>query len=267
MTGRRTRRQTLIWTTVDVWTATKIAQDDGIYTFDQVGDNCGLLGPNAVAMAGTKAYWMSDGSFWEFDGYSKAIRCDVADYVFSDINRLHRGTIHAQTISQRNEIWWFYTSKTSIVNDRYVVYNYVERHWTVGTLARASGVDKGASPAVILVNEDGELYQHEVEDEPRTGLTTFLQSGPIEIMDGERTLRVQHIVPDELSKGDVTARFKHRQSPNGSFIETGTYLLTGEDPVDVKFSARQVSIKLTEANATSWRIGRFRLGVLPSGRR
>lgn len=271
MAGRRTRRQTLIWTTVDVWTATYVGIDNRgsgpVYVFDQVGDNCGLMGPNAVATAGTKAYWMGDGSFFEFDGFTQAIPCDVADYVFSDINRVNKAIIHAQTISQRNEIWWYYPSRSSLVNDRYVVYNYREKHWTVGTLDRASGVDKGASPAVILVDNSGQMWEHELVDIARTGITTYLQSGPIEIMDGDRIMRVQHIIPDEKTKGDVTASFRRRFSPNGDFVDTGTYVLTGNDPVDVRFSARQISIKLTEANAVSWRLGRFRLGVLPQGRR
>lgn len=267
MAGRRTRRQTLIWTSVDVWTATYVGPDLGVYVFDQVGDNCGLIGPNAVAMAGTKAYWMSDGQFWEFDGYSQAIECDVADYIFSDLNRVNRAVIHAQTLSQFNEIIWFYASSGSLTPDRYVIYNYHEKHWSVGTLARASGVDKGASPAVILVDNSGVLWRHEVENAPRTGLSTFLKSGPIEIGNGERVMLVQHIIPDEKTKGDVNVQFFGRMNPNDSVTSSGTYLLTGSDPVDARFSARQVSVMLTEVTATSWRVGRFRLGVIPQGRR
>jgi hypothetical protein len=272
MAGRRTRRQTLIWSTVDVWTATYIGVDNrgvgNVYVFDQVGDNCGLMGPNAVAMAGTKAYWMGDGSFFEFDGYTQAIPCDVADYVFSDINRINKAIIHAQTISQRNEIWWFYPSRGSSFNNRYVVYNYREKHWTVGTLARESGVDKGASPAVIMVDTNGILWEQEVENGKRSDIITFLQSGPIEIMDGDRVVRVQHIIPDEAIKGQVRVVVRKRFYPNDAFTDTGSYFMTGSDPVDTRFTARQLSLRIFENEAgASWRIGRFRLGVLPQGRR
>jgi len=37
-----------------------------------------------------------------------------------------------------NEVWWFYPSANSTVNDRYVIYNYVENVWTYGTMNRST---------------------------------------------------------------------------------------------------------------------------------
>jgi hypothetical protein len=42
-----------------------------------------------------------------------------------------------------SEVNWFYPKNGSNVVDRVVTYNYVERSWTTGSLARTTYVDKG----------------------------------------------------------------------------------------------------------------------------
>jgi hypothetical protein len=40
-----------------------------------------------------------------------------------------------------SEIWWFYPSSTSLVNDSYIIYNYLEETWYYGTLNRSAWLD------------------------------------------------------------------------------------------------------------------------------
>lgn len=263
MAGRKTRRQTLLWTDVDLHTMTFVSTSVG-YSFDQAGDNCGLLAPNAVSMAGTRAFWMSKTNFFVFDGYVKPIPCDVRDYVFSDINMVQRAKIWSMTISEFDEIWWFYPSPSAMEPDRYVVYNYAEGHWTTGTLARATGVDRGASTTQVMLTSDGLIYEHEV-GEDRNSEVPYIESGPIELDEGDNFIRIQRIVSDENTIGDVEAKLYLANYPTDTEREVGPYTLG--TPTDTRETARQVRLRLQQARETSWRVGVVRLGGIRVGRR
>lgn len=263
MAGRRTRRQTLLWTDADMHTMTYVG-GAAIYSFDQAGDNCGLLAPNAVAIAGTVAFWMSKTNFFMFDGYVKPIPCDVRDYVFSDINLTQRSKIVALTVSEFDEVWWFYPGATATEPDRYVVYNYAEGHWALGKLGRSAGVDRGASSVPIMVSPSGLLYEHEVGDD-RGSEVPYIESGPIELGDGDQFIRVQRLVPDEKTLGDVTARLYMSNYPTDTERMSGPFSL--DTPTNMRETSRVVRLRLQQARATSWRVGVIRLGGIPVGRR
>lgn len=263
MAGRRTRRQTLLWTDTDLHTMTYIG-GEAIYSFDQAGDNCGLLAPNAVAIAGTLAFWMSKSNFFVFDGFVKPIPCDVRDYVFTDINLVQRAKITALTISEFNEVWWFYPSASATEPDRYVVYNYAENHWSFGQLARAVGTDRGASSVPVMLTSDGLIYEHEVGDD-RDAEVPYVESGPIELDDGDHLVRIQRIVADEQTLGDVEAELYVANYPTDTEIVWGPF--TVGTPTNLRATGRQIRLRLQQARETSWRVGVVRLGGMRVGRR
>lgn len=290
--GRRGRDSTLLWTDADLWSMNYVG-GGLVYGFTKVGDKCGIIGPNAVATVDGRAFWMGKDSFHAFDGFAQPLPCDVRDYVFEDFNSTQAIKVFAMTFSQFGEVWWFYPSAGSTENDRYVAYNYREGHWTFGRLARTAGFDRGATPNPMLAGPTGELLEHEVlEARPLLwiegvalyasgeayadglyyagGLVAvtavpFLESGPMEIGDGDQVVRVQRLVPDEQTLGDVQASFYAAMYPTATETVRGPYTL--ENPTSVRFTARQVRVRLEEVNETSWRVGTIRLGVIPGGRR
>ena len=117
--GKAGRGQTYLWTTVDMWTATYVG-GDFIYSFERVGNNCGILGPRAAVTLDTGAVWMGVGRFYRFDGYVKPLDCEVADYVFSDFNdELAPRLVWALVNPRFGEITWFYPGADSDVANRY----------------------------------------------------------------------------------------------------------------------------------------------------
>jgi hypothetical protein len=261
--GKRTSKTTLLFTDVDMHTMDYIG-GTLVYSFTQAGDNCGIIAPNAVAVVDTQAFWMGAESFFGYDGFVKAIPCDVGDYVFNDFNRVQAAKVWAMSNSAFGEVTWFYPSAGAVEIDRYVTYNYRERHWTIGNLVRTAGFDRGATPLPFMFGSDGLSYEHETSDD-RGSEVPYLESGPIEIGTGDRVMRVQRLVPDERTLGDVRATLFGRYTPMGDETEYGPYSLAAE--TDVRLTARQVRIRLDQYNETDWRIGLLRLGVLPSGRR
>lgn len=144
MCGRRTKAQTLLFTDNDLHTMDYIG-GVLVYRFEQAGSHCGIISPNAVAILDATAIWMGHRNFYVYDGFVQPLPCDVADYVFGDFNEAQRAKVWALSLSQYGEVWWFYPSGSSTTNDRYVCYNYRERHWSIGTLARSCGFDEVGS--------------------------------------------------------------------------------------------------------------------------
>lgn len=289
--GAATARETLLWTDADLWAASYIG-GTLIYRFDQRGDNCGLIGPNAVAIADGAAYWMGDGKFFVYAGAVRTIPCPVREAVFGNLSATQRAKIQAVPVPAFSEMWWFYPSanQSGTENDRYVCVNYATGVWMVGALARAAGIGAGVFTNPQLWTSDGYLYTHESGTD-KGGAVPFLESGPLEIGDGDQVLRVQTLLPDELHLGDLTATFFGSFQPEGPEATFGPYQLSAR--TDVRLSARQVRVRFDENNiitgvtmdsglitmdgsttmdaapggGVDWRAGRFRLGVLPGGKR
>lgn len=266
ITGTRLRRETLIWTDVDVHAALYVG-GDFVYRLESKGSNCGIASPNAWAVARGAAFWMSDKKFFMFDGQVQEVQCDVSDDIFNDLNLSNRAKIWASALPQYNEIWWFFPSanQSGAECDRYAIYNYAERHWAVGRLSRASGVGRGVFDTPLWVKPTGEMMQHE------TGLLhdarlPFAESGPQELGDGDVVMRIQEILPDEKTLGDVSATFFSAYGPTDSEKTRGPYIL-GSSPRSVRFGARQIRVRVQEIRNTSWRVGNFRFGILPGGHR
>jgi len=273
MSGRRTRRQTLLFTDVDVWAANYIG-GDLIYSFDQVGDNCGIIAPNAVSVVESRAYWMGKRSFYMFDGRVSPVPCEVSDYVFGSFNHTNRALVNAINNSEFGEIWWFYPSAGSVENDRAVVYNYRENHWTTHVLTRACGVDREVLPAPVWVSGlapngsvgQGTIYEHESS----TGTlpsAPFIRSGPYEIDNGDYVYRVQSVLPDENTRGDLKMRIRKSYNPTDTPTLSADITLGNAAPIPVRFTARQMWFDFIENVVKDWRLGDFRIGVRKQGRR
>lgn len=279
--GRRGRRNTLIWTDVDLHAATFIGLPF-VYSFEQVGDNCGLLGANAVVMVEGVAYWMSHERFFVYDGAVRALECEVADYVFGSFNRTQRTKVAAVSNTAFDEVTWYYPSAGASENDRYVTYNYRYGLWYYGNLERAVGVDRGVQRYPVLFDRQGQMFEHEKGEERSLSIliefpsgnrvvnyaVPFLETGPMEIMESEQLARVQKLLPDENTLGAVQATFFVADAPTQTEASFGPF--AAAQPTDVRFTARQVRARFAEATAgqgTGWRVGIMRLGVIPAGRR
>ena len=60
------------------------------------------------------AFWMGQEAFFTYAGGAvQQLPCEVADYVFSSINRYQISKAHAVTNSRYGEVWWFYPSASS----------------------------------------------------------------------------------------------------------------------------------------------------------
>jgi len=263
MCGVRVKGSSLILTTLDAHSAT-YAGPPFVYSFSRVGSSCGIVSRQAVVAVDEGAFWMGTAGFFQFNGASvQEMKCDVLDYVFTDINIAQRSKACAIHNSQFGEIWWFYPSGDSQENDRYVVYDYKEGHWNIGTLSRTTGVDYGAFLSPLWFDASGNLYNHEFGYTHSS--TPYLESGPISLGAGDNIVKVNEIIPDEKTQGDCTLTFKSRFYPNGDETSHGPFALG--NPTGARFQGRQVRMRINGSELNNWRAGNMRLNVIEGGRR
>lgn len=267
LAGRRGRRETLIWTDHDLFSARYIG-GVLVYTFDQVGANCGAISRQAIGSIGGAFIWMGTDDFYIYTGGVNRIPSDVSDFVFSDLNRVQVSKIWAMTIAERSKIIWFYPSSMSTECDRYVEFDVKEGHWTIGALERTAGDDRNVFQFPIMVDADGVVYDHErgasYLDPDGVALTPSAESGPVEIGGGDRVMDVLYVIPDDKTLGDVQARFFTSFFPGEAEVERGPFTLSKQ--TSVRFSGRWARLKVEQVNA-DWRVGVVRLDVTPGGRR
>ena len=260
--GHRLRSRTLILTTTDAHVANYIGPQL-VFSFTRVGTDCGAISRHACVAHMEGAYWMGSKSFFFFNGSAvQEMPCDVLDYVFTDINDDQRSKVTAMNNAQFGEVWWFYPSGSSLENDRYVIYNYQERYWNIGTLDRTSGFDAGVLRHPVMFDSSGRLYDHE-NGFDHEGSAPFAESGPIVF--GSSVFKVNEIIPDEKNQGDATITFKTRFYPNGEESTHGPFTMT--NPVSARFSGRQVRVRVNGTELKNWRFGIQRLNVLMGGNR
>lgn len=265
MKGVNVRGQTLILTSTDAHVANYVGPPY-VYGIERVGTSCGLAANEAVAVVDSGAFWMGPHAFYAYTGGAvQEVNSDVSDYVFSDINRAQISKAFAVTNGNYGEIWWYYPSSASNENNRYVVYNYIENTWYTGDLARTAGVDRGAFRQPIMADaDDYKIYEHEIGFDYGE-LSPFAETGPIMLGSGDTVASVVEMLPDERTQGDVNVTFKTRFYPNGVERDYGPFDMTA--PTSLRFTGRQLRMRVTGVELGDWRVGVNRLDVIPGGRR
>lgn len=263
--GVNVRGQALILTTRDAHAAT-YSGPPYVYGFEKVGSSCGLGAPQAITVVDAGAFWMGVNAFYTYNGGSvQEVPCDVSDYVFNDMNRAQISKAFAMQVGTFGEVWWFYPSAASTENDRYVVYNYTEGTWAIGQLSRTAGVGRGVFRQPMMANSsDYKIYEHEIGFN-YDGLSPYAETGPFRIGTGDQVMSVVELIPDEKTQGDVNAVFKTRFYPQGTEREYGPYSLSA--PTSVRFTGRQVRMRVEGQRLSDWRVGLNRLDVVNGGRR
>jgi hypothetical protein len=244
-----------------------------VYSFDQLGSNCGLVGPHAMADLNGTIYWMSRDGFFAYNGGAPAkIPCSIWRHVFQNINEMQEDKITAALNTSANEVIWFYPSAASTENDSYAVYNYAENEFYYGKLSRTAWADTSVFPKPLGLAPDGTLYQHETGwDDDGKPMQCFIETGYMDLGDGEDFVFLDRIIPDFGSDmtGSVQITVNTLTEPNAQPITSGPFTIKpGTRYVTFNSRGRQASFRVSSANAGDfWRWGATRVNITPDGRR
>jgi len=278
-----------------VWTDTSLhgVQFVGTpFTFGmrQLGANCGLIAQHAAIEVNGKAFWMSDNSFYMYDGVVKKMPCSVQDYVFDDLSYTNRNDIACGINTAFNEIIWYYPSASATAIDRAVAYNYLENTWYTLNLGRttwlgayvfeqpiateySTSVTANVSTILGLTAGASYIYEHESGNNQADGtaISAFLTTGSVEIADGDELMSVSKLVPDfDNLSNTLTATLTLNQYPQSTnSVSTSGTISSTTQKINVRGRGRAVKIKYqtNTVDDTAWRLGSTKLQLRSDGRR
>jgi hypothetical protein len=138
--GVHSRQENLIYTD----TALFVMQYLGppyVWGFNLIADNISIMSPGAVTSVNNVTYWMGVDKFYTYTGRVETLPCTLRQYVFNNFNYEQAYQVVSGSNEGYNEVWWFYPSANSPVNDSYVIFNHLERIWYYGTINRTAWLD------------------------------------------------------------------------------------------------------------------------------
>jgi hypothetical protein len=188
----------------------------------------------------------------------------LQDYVFSDFNTLQASKVYAVSNSVNSEVEFYYCSDASSEIDRCVIWNTKFGYWNIGRPPRTCGTDSGVLDYPVMVDTNGSIYEHEVGFD-YGGSTPYAETGPIELGNGDQLVTCLGMLPDEKLSGQVSVSFKGKYQPNGTEFTFGPYALAAK--TDFRLQARQLKLRYTGVILGDWRVGNFRLDVMPGEQR
>lgn len=292
VTTVQTRQEIVVFTDSSVYSLQYLGPPY-VWSPQLLGDNISIMGPNAAVIASGVVYWMGVDKFYVYDGRVQTLNCDLRRYVFSDINQDQAAQVFCSTNEGFNEVWWFYCSANSTTVDKYVVYNYLEKVWYYGTMARTAWLDSGLLQFPIAATYVNNIVYHEDGMNDNTTSTTlpidaYISSSEFDIGDGHNFGFIWRVLPDltfsdstNSPTGDVpkvtmtlyglSNSGSGRTSSAGANVSSSSaYDITEEftGQIYTRLRGRQMIFKVQSNQVnTAWQLGAPRIDIRPDGRR
>tara|TARA_R100001143_G_C3332869_1_gene120334 strand:- start:64 stop:777 length:714 start_codon:yes stop_codon:yes gene_type:complete len=237
---------------------------------------------------------MGKDKFYMYDGTVKPLVCDLLRYVFSDYNTIQINQVFAGTNEEHHEIWWFYCSGDSSTVDRYVIYNYQDKIWYYGNLARTAWLDSGMRNFPLAATYTPNLVNHEEGiDDNQTATTAaisaFITSAEFDLDDGHQFNFIWRVMPDITFDGSTAdspsatmTLFPLKNSgsgysspasvggdDNGAITRSATVPVEKyTEQINTRVRGRQLSVKVASSTSgVQWQLGTPRIDMRPDGRR
>jgi hypothetical protein len=277
-----TKREILVWTDTALFSLRFIGPP---FTFglSQLASNITIMGPNAAVATEDVVYWMGIDNFYVYAGRTQQLPCSVRQKVFGDFNTAESDKVTSGINSEFSEIFWFYPSASSTENDKYVIYNYGEKVWYFGSLARTAWLDRGTRANPLAAGSQY-IFNHEIGfDDDGSAMTSFIESAAIDIGDGDKFTYIRRVIPDltflgstNLSSPQAVFTVKSRRFPGASFDNTDAGTAIGSISGDVETFTEQLHLRSrgrafavrveSTALGTKWKLGSPRVDLRPDGR-
>ena len=326
----QTRQETLIFTDSALYSM----QYQGapyVWNFQLLMDNISIISPQSAYTVNGTTYWMGIDKFFAYNGTVSTLPCTVKQYVFEDMNYAQAFQFFVGGNSGYNEVWWFYCSeyiqdsdgdaldvngnkawqsgKPPVPNDKinkYVVYNYLDNVWYIGSMARTAWLDSGLRQYPMGADYNGRILNHEngIDDNALTAsapILSYVTSSEFDIDDGQSFGYIWRILPDinfnasNVNNPEAYISLYPRRNSGAAYDPTK--LTTAYDPgngfnpnaitskdnynkqpvytvqqfdgqVYTRVRARQIMFKMASTGlGVAWQLGAVRLDTRKDGRR
>lgn len=274
-----TRQEILVYTEGTLSSLQYLGTTD-VFGIQELADNISILSPRAVAVVNNTAYWLGHDKFYAYSGRVETLPCTLRNHVFQNLNYDQADQIVCGTNEGWNEIWWFYPTANSQVNDAYVVYNHLEKIWYYGTINRTAWNDSSLREYPQAVG-GYKVYNHEQGTNDDTlPMVASIASSDFDLVDGDQFVLTKRIIPDINFQGSTantptaTMYIKPRNFPGNAYsnIDSGNVIETSVDvyteQIFLRARARQMAIEIESTDLdVQWQLGSPRLDGRPDGRR
>ena len=279
-----TKREILVYTDTSLHSLRFIG-GDFVFGIQQIASNITIMGPKAAVSTEDFVFWMGRDNFYVYAGGTQTLPCTVKDKVFLDFNFAERDKVHVGVNSEFGELLWFYPSSAGTQIDKYVAYNYLDKVWYYGTLARDAWIDRGIR-TLPQATGNQYLYNHEVGfDDDGTAMTSFVESSAIDIGDGDKFVSLRQVIPDVTFNGStstnpsVSFTVKTRNNPGAAprNDQSASKTATRESPstveqftekLDYRLRGRSFALRIDSTSlGTKYKLGTPRIDIRQDGRR
>jgi hypothetical protein len=295
MGARATRQEILIWTDSAIYSMQYLGAPY-VWGFNILMDNISIMSPNSMITVNNVTYWMGADKFYMYSGRVETLPCALRQYIFNDINKDQAFQVFAGGNEGYNEVWWFYVSNSSqgTTIDKYVIYNYVDRVWYYGSMARSAWLDSGIRQYPMAADYNNRILYHESSVDDNAGdtalpITAYVQSSDFDIGDGHNFGFVWRILPDvnfngsNVNQPSVTMTIKPRVNSGTPYGAANNPRVTSADnystsqvyniqeftgQVYTRIRGRQLAFRIESTGlGVSWQLGMPRIDIRPDGRR
>ena len=144
-----------------------------------------------------------------------------------------------------------------------------------GAWIGAATRDNPLASSVITTTDANYLYNHETgHDDDGSAMTAYIESGDLELSDGEVFTFIKRIIPDFKFSGssgeaslDITLKGSNFPLEDASTLSTST-ITNSSTQAFVRTRARHSIVRLESTGAGyGWRLGDLRLDMRTDGRR
>lgn len=274
-----TRQEILVYTDGTLNSLQYLGTTD-VFSIQELSDNISIISPRSVAVVNNTAYWFGHDKFYAYSGRVETLPCTLRNHVFENLNYNQSNQIVCGTNEGWNEIWWFYPTANSNVNDAYVIYNHLEKIWYYGNIERTAWSDSSLREYPQSVASTVMYDQERGVNADLLPLAANIASSDFDLVDGDQFILTKRIIPDISFTGstandpEVTMYIKPRNFPGNAYTntETGRVIETSvdvyTDQIFMRARARQMAIEIASADlGVQWQLGSPRLDGRPDGKR
>jgi hypothetical protein len=285
--GIPTRQEILTFTDSHLYTLQFTGTTD-VFTLQEYAENISIASARSVISANNVTFWMGRDKFYAYTGRVETLPTTLRNQVFGDINLDADYAITAGTNEAWQEVWWVYASADSNTPNRYVIFNYNEKIWYYGSIARTGWLDSPLREYPMAVNtpggsDIGTLYYHEngVNDDTAP-MESYILSNDFDIGDGEQFMLTRRVLPDinfdgsTAAQPEVQLQLRPRRFPGNPatvsatdqkrIIEATANNYTEE--VFIRARGRQMALRVGSTGlGVQWQLGVPRLDARPDGKR
>jgi hypothetical protein len=265
--AKQVSQQIVLWTDIGVWTMQYIGAPL-VYSFNEVGKGCGLIGRHAAGVMNGVTYWMGPKGWFTLSGNGiQPMQSPVWDFVFGQLDLANQGNIVCATNSMFQEVsWYFPVSGGNGYPTAYVKYSTLSGTWDYGYLDRSAWIDNSVlGPPIGFSTSNNLLFQHEISpDANSAAMNPSFTTGYAAVADGDYKVFIDQWWPDfefgykgQSQNANVTVTFNAVDYPGQTPTTYGPYTVNSMNTfITPRIRARLLSITVSSSDVGTW----FRMG-------